>query len=36
MRPLQMKCEVKIFITQLDKYWKTDIKTFMPEWEPYL
>jgi len=28
--------DYKIFLKELDKYWKTDIKSFMPEWGPYL
>ena len=28
--------DYKLFLKELDKYWKTDIKSFMPEWGPYL
>lgn len=28
--------DYKVFLKELDKYWNTDIKSFMPEWKPYL
>ena len=28
--------DYKTFMSELDKYWKTDIKAYMPEWRPYL